>query len=82
MHWKLGYSLAYFCVIMTYYIFISHRKLKKFHDQATNGETNIGSYIDDTSSIGTAAALYIDDTSSIGTAAARYIDDTSSIGTQ
>ena len=28
---------------------------------------NIGSYIDDTSSIGTAAAHYIDDTSSIGT---------------
>ena len=69
MHWKLGSSLAYFCVTMTYYIFrvISHRKLKKFHDRATNGETNIGSYIDDTSSIGTAAAHYIDDTSSIGT---------------
>ena len=49
---------------MTYYIFtvISHRKLKKFHDRATNGETNIGSYIDDTSSIGTAAAHYINDT--------------------
>ena len=54
---------------MTFYIFrvISHRKLKKFHDRATNGETNIGSYIDDTSSIGTAAAHYINDTSSIGT---------------
>ena len=69
MHGKLGSSLAYFCVTMTYYIFrvISHRKLKEFHDRATNGETNIGSYIDDTSSIGTAAAHYIDDTSSIGT---------------
>ena len=32
MHWKLGSSLAYFCVTMIYYIFrvISHRKLKSF----------------------------------------------------
>ena len=39
-------------------------KLKKFHVRATSGERNIGSHIDDTSSIGTAAAHYIDDTSS------------------
>ena len=57
-------------------------KLKKFHVRATSGERNIGSHIDDTSSIGTAAAHYIDDTSSIGTTATHYIDDTSSIGTQ
>ena len=65
----MGSSLACICVTMIYYIFrvISHRKLKKFHDRATNGEKNIGSYIDDTSSIGTAAVHYIDNTSSIGT---------------
>ena len=55
-------------------------KLKKFHVRATSGERNIGSHIDDTSSIGTAAAHCIDDTSSRGTNGAHYIDDTSSSG--
>ena len=42
-------------------------KLKKFHVRATGGERNIGSHIDDTSSIGTTATHYIDNTSLIVT---------------
>ena len=65
---EIGFQFGLFlCNYDLLYSVISHRKLKKFHDRANNGETNIGSYIDETLSIGTAAAHYIDDTSSIGT---------------